>query len=179
MKKYNAKRFNESSNHLNSEHSNYYKNGLFLKLFLFILIVMLVILVIMYFKFSWDISASYNTNTEKNILANEIISDFSCDVSKFKTKSFDSINYLFVGDLSLKYENNITFIKFNLYNNSSEEQKVFDFTFTLLDENGNQLISYDLSSKDLIPGNNHKEFVLLVTRDVSNATDYTISTQIR
>ena len=175
MKQYNAKRFNESSNNSHSKHTNYHNKSLFLKLLVFILIVILIILVSMYFKFSWDISTSSNTNTEENISANEIISDLSDDVSKFKTKSFDSINYLSVSNLSLKYENNITFIKFNLYNNSSEEQKVFDFTFNLLDENGNTLISYDLSSKDLIPSNNHKEFVLIATRDVSNAADYTIN----
>ena len=179
MKQYNAKRFNGNSKHSHSKHSNNPKKSLSLKLFLLILIIFLAVIAILYFKFPWDISTSSNTNVEENISANNIIADISDSVSPFETKSFDNMNYLSVEDLSLKYENNVTFIKFNLYNNSSEEQKVFDFTFTLLDENGNQLISYNLSSKDLIPGNNHKEFVLLATRDVSNATDYTISTQIR
>ena len=179
MKQYNAKRFNESSKHSHAKHSNNPKKSLPLKLFLLILIIFLAVIAILYFKFPWDISTSSNTNVEENISANNIITDISDSVSPFETKSFNNMNYLSVEDLSLKYENNITFIKFNLYNNSSKEQKVFDFTFTLLDENGNQLISYDLSSKDLIPVNNHKEFVLLATRDLSNATDYTISTQIR
>lgn len=178
MKKYNAKRFNDSSEHLDSKHlkhNKYHRKSFLLKLFLFILIVILVILVIMYFRFSWDISTFHNTNVENTISSNEIISAIPNDVSKFKTKSFDNLNYLSVSDLSLKYENNITFIQFDLCNSSLEEQKVFNFIFYLLDENGNILISYDLSSNEPIPGNTSKKIVLISTKDVTNAIDYTIS----
>lgn len=170
MGKQKGKRFSETS-----KNRNYF--GF---IFIFLIFIIGIIFLFFYTRTLWlnHLSSTESTNNE---ITNEatsvenIINNNTTSQSPYVSKSFDIANHLVVQDLFLIYENNITVIKFNLYNNSTNSQDVFDFTFSLLDESGNNIISFDLSSKEMIEPNNYKEFVLIAARDVSNAYDFQIS----
>lgn len=170
MKNQDAKRFKKSSKiHLNFT-------------IIFIIFIVGIIFLFYYIKTIWlshlptenppvqnTIDSNANTSVEG------IIEYTSTEKSKYASKTFDTATHLTVQNLFLIYENNITIIKFNLHNNSLDNQDLFDFTFSLLDENGIVLISYELSSGEIIEANTSKEFVLIATRNVSNAFDFKIS----
>ena len=99
------------------------------------------------------------------------------ETSAYAIKNFPGAEYLNVSNLGLKYENNITAVRFNINNNSSDDQDVFYFTLTLTDIDGNVLINFDISSEEIIESNNSKEFIVVAAKDVSSATDYQLSIQ--
>lgn len=180
MKKNKAKRFNQKSSNKSDETKKNNKT-LNIKNFLlfFIIIIIIVLIYITKTKNLLNFSDEEVSDSQNDILQDnaaslsEMLSELPSN-SKYSKKTFDTAEYLEIDNLNLKYENNITIIKFNLFNNSSNNQEIFQFNFSLLDENNNVLISYDLSSDKIIEANKNKEFVLIATRDVSNAYDYKI-----
>lgn len=150
-------------------------HSLLLKFIVLLLILLLLaVIVISHIIINNHHSNIFKEPNSKNTV-DSIISNETEDVSKYISKEFDFDNSLSINNLFLIYENNITIIKFNLCNNSDDVKNVFSFYFSLVDENGNILIDYNLSSKKPLEGKSQEEFVLIATRDVSNAYDYTIS----
>ena len=97
------------------------------------------------------------------------INDSSSDssLSNFDIKTFEGAEHLSISNVRLSYENNITYIMFDLTNSSSNEQDIFDFSFNLLDENNILLTSYNVNSEESIKPNTTKTYLLLSTMDLS------------
>lgn len=96
--------------------------------------------------------------------------------STFSPKELEGTNFM-LQNLSIQYDQSISTIRFDLSNDSDVEQSAVAFSFSLLDENQNVIIHYDkLSTKEIIGANQKKNFMLVATRDVSNASDYKIET---
>lgn len=94
--------------------------------------------------------------------------------SNFSPKKLEE-THLMLQNLSIQYDQSISTIRFDLSNDSDVEQSAIAFSFSLLDENQNVIIHYDkLSTKEIIGANQKKNFMLIATRDVSNASDYKI-----
>ncbi len=96
--------------------------------------------------------------------------------SNFSPKKLEE-THLMLQNLSIQYDQSISTIRFDLVNVSDVDQSAVAFSFSLLDENQNVIIHYDkLSTKEIIGANQKKNFMLVATRDVSNASDYKIET---
>ena len=96
--------------------------------------------------------------------------------SNFSPKKLEE-THLMLQNLSIQYDQSISTIRFDLVNASDVDQSAVAFSFSLLDENQNVIIHYDkLSTKEIIGANQKKNFMLVATRDVSNASDYKIET---
>ena len=156
------------------------------RLIIIILLFIIIIFAIPHIKdfftdYVYEVTKDFfdNFSSESEETASEPISISSIletnpNTSPYSTKNIMDTE-LYVNNLFLKYENNITVINFDICNNSSINQDIFNFTFSLLDENNKVIISYDLSSEEIIEANQKKDFVLIATRDVSNASDFSIS----
>lgn len=153
--------------------AKHFKKMSFQKSYWIILIFLITILFFCYKLFCKQ-TKTIKTSSENTLSTNDILSECSQNESNYSSKKFDNLDYLYIDNLFLKYENNITLIKFNLYNDSNATQDSLNFNFSLLDENNTLLITYDLKLSEPLKGNQNKEFILISTRDVSNASDYKI-----
>lgn len=180
MKKHSAKRF-DSKDKLKKEtkRSKKAKKKLKLwKIFLLLIIIVIIILVIYFkepiLKFINKSFKAKNNNETNNTNSMSLSDILAIEVpSKYETKKLEGSTFSLT-NLCLKYENNITVIEFDFVNEDSKEQSIPNFTLTLLDESGTNIISYNLSSSEIISPNNKKQFVLIASRDVSNTADYKI-----
>ena len=186
MGKHTAKRFDsKEKNTIETENRTQksFKIGKFIfTIFLFIIVIFIIPYIKNFFyssiheikpnssdnRASLDIQSDINAVSLSNILPENI------NNSVYPSKKFENTE-LSISNLFLNYDNNITVIEFDLCNEDLTEQDIFKFTFSLLDENGNIMISFDLSSEELLQPNQTKSFILIATRDVSNASDFSIS----
>ena len=100
--------------------------------------------------------------------------ELESSTSNFSPKKLEE-THLMLQNLSIQYDQSISTIRFDLSNDSDVDQSAVAFSFSLLDENQNVIIHYDkLSTKEIIGANQKKNFMLIATRDVSNASDYKI-----
>lgn len=183
MAKHSAKRFdtkekNRIPKRKNKKQNNRNDNSK-LNIITIIIILIIIIVVALILAFGEDFvkivnSNKENTDTNHNSVSLSSILSENTNISPYSTKKFDKTD-LSVSNLFLKYENNITVISFSLSNESLKEQDIFNFTFSLLNENGNPIITYDLSSEEVLKSNQNKDFILVATMDVSNASDFEIS----
>lgn len=178
MGKHSAKIFDSNKNTEKKtktrKEKNFFKSWkLIIILLLFLIIILLALFIRNYsIKLKQNDATAFETNKDSNSVSLSSILSTE-EYSKYETRKIENTN-LILTNLFLKFENNITVIKFEICNESTEDQPVFDFTFSLLDENNLNIISYDLSSEEIIPANSKKQFVLIASRDVSNATDFKI-----
>lgn len=179
MGKHSAKRKIQKKNKFQNENKKKFN---FTKL-IFVIFIFIIAIFLFEFVSRKDLFDIFKSNKEQSSKTNQKITDSvpldniltdNSDISPFNEKNIDNTN-LSLNNLFLNYENNITAITFDICNNSSENQDIFNFSFSLIDDVGNIVINYNLSSKEIIEANQKKSFVLIATRDVTNATDFIIS----
>lgn len=180
MGKHSAEKYVQKNKKIRNENK---KRGNWGKI-IFIIFIFIIAIFLIEFVYKHDF---FDTTTESaeeqskkitrevsnSVPLSSILPDSNTD-SSFESKLFSNTN-LRLTNLLLNYKNNITAITFDILNESSKIQDIFNFTFSLLDSDDNVIISYDLSSKEVIDSNQKKNFVLIATRDVTHATDFKIS----
>lgn len=178
MGKHSAKRFDTKDNNRIKSTRKKKKKFNFGKFFLIILLLAVIcVLGFIVYKFYPNIiEKTENKNTENessNITSLSSMMAKDDEKSKFETKKIEGTD-LSLGHLFVNYNNSITLTEFEIFNEGSTDQPIFNFTFSLLDENDDVIIDYDLSSKEVISANGKRHFNLIASRDVSNATDFKV-----
>lgn len=139
-------------------------------------------ILILFLIFLFIILAFYFCNTKQvdvltsNNASKEGLFSNSDTQKVINGKSIVGAEHISVTNFSIVYENNLTYITFELTNNNEQNQDIFNFKFSLLDENGVTLTDFQVNSENIISPHTTKKFLLVSSVDYATyCKDYLIT----
>ena len=165
-----------------NEKKNIITKKLILKLLVFIAIFLLALFSISYFasnkvlvNLSEKQDSNSNTISSKDLVDGATTSNVKDSSNVLsQEKEVANLEGILLKNLIVNFNNDVTIIKFDLVNNSSNITPTFNFNFSLLDKEGNVLTTFTLATKKDLSSSDTEAFSLLSSRDLTDSFDYTI-----